>query len=830
MTASTEQPRMRRERRIIERPRLMKMLDECEARVILLHAPAGYGKTTLARQWARTLNGAIWVTLTAAHRDVARLAESIADEVDPDGGTTRKYVGEYLRARSNPQREAENIGLVLARQVEAARVQWVVLDDYHEVADAEEIGSLITAVVANSRSRFLIASRLRPPWATRRRLIYRELDEIRRSQLAMNAAESAEVLGRRPDLDRLMQLGGGWPAVLGLAASTRDLQLPGGVMAEELYTYIAEEIYREIPLRYRPDLLRLALAPEFGLQRDRAEEPSASVEIARELGLLSGDHEAELHPLIRSFLLHKLNDELDADSEARRIVASCLNASLWDRAFELILRFKLFDIVEEILFAAYRPLARSGHLATLAAFAESTRQHFNSDPPLIRLIDADVALSDGSFDFAADLAVSVRNDLGVDHPLTSHANFIIGQSLFSKGDLSGGEAAFRAAVQGAQDDQDEAEALYGWALAHIQGEIGDPAPILKRIESRRRSSALDLVRYGTVQVARKRFQTGLHEPLAPSDSIRAIDRLADPRARSSLTFSLAYAHAITGNYREALTLAERAQAEVDAFSLEFARPFSNWNLAFIYLGLRRFGAAEHRLQLVEDDARRRPVGHHVINARILRARLCLQTNELDRALISVTPPPTEACIPSLHGEYLATRALTLAAAGRIEESKRAAAASNCTSAGEVVVLSAAASAVGEPDEASCQTLFGSARMTGAWDPVVAAVRLSEPVAQIAAADPSLREELAALLARSGDLAVARRLGIRVRSTHAPHHVLSPRELEVIELLARGFRNKDVAKALVISESTTKVHVRHILEKLGVRTRAEAVARYQLYSD
>jgi two-component system nitrate/nitrite response regulator NarL len=56
-------------------------------------------------------------------------------------------------------------------------------------------------------------------------------------------------------------------------------------------------------------------------------------------------------------------------------------------------------------------------------------------------------------------------------------------------------------------------------------------------------------------------------------------------------------------------------------------------------------------------------------------------------------------------------------------------------------------------------------------------------------------------------------------------VLSPRELEVLELLARGFRNSDVAKALVISPSTTKVHVRHILEKLGVRTRTEAVARF-----
>ena len=65
MTAGTRQSKpVRHERRIIERPRLIKMLDECDARVILLLAPAGYGKTTLARQWAKTLNGSIWVTLT----------------------------------------------------------------------------------------------------------------------------------------------------------------------------------------------------------------------------------------------------------------------------------------------------------------------------------------------------------------------------------------------------------------------------------------------------------------------------------------------------------------------------------------------------------------------------------------------------------------------------------------------------------------------------------------------------------------------------------------------------------------------------------------------
>jgi ATP/maltotriose-dependent transcriptional regulator MalT len=38
-------------RHIIERPRLTRLLDETTARVIMLVAPAGYGKTTLARQW-----------------------------------------------------------------------------------------------------------------------------------------------------------------------------------------------------------------------------------------------------------------------------------------------------------------------------------------------------------------------------------------------------------------------------------------------------------------------------------------------------------------------------------------------------------------------------------------------------------------------------------------------------------------------------------------------------------------------------------------------------------------------------------------------------------
>lgn len=53
--------------------------------------------------------------------------------------------------------------------------------------------------------------------------------------------------------------------------------------------------------------------------------------------------------------------------------------------------------------------------------------------------------------------------------------------------------------------------------------------------------------------------------------------------------------------------------------------------------------------------------------------------------------------------------------------------------------------------------------------------------------------------------------------------LSPRELEVLALIADGMENKQIARELGISEATVKTHVRGAFERLGARSRAEAVA-------
>jgi len=52
--------------------------------------------------------------------------------------------------------------------------------------------------------------------------------------------------------------------------------------------------------------------------------------------------------------------------------------------------------------------------------------------------------------------------------------------------------------------------------------------------------------------------------------------------------------------------------------------------------------------------------------------------------------------------------------------------------------------------------------------------------------------------------------------------LTPREMDVLRLLAQGQSNKEIARALDLVEETVKSHVRHILAKLGVQSRTQAV--------
>lgn len=68
--------------------------------------------------------------------------------------------------------------------------------------------------------------------------------------------------------------------------------------------------------------------------------------------------------------------------------------------------------------------------------------------------------------------------------------------------------------------------------------------------------------------------------------------------------------------------------------------------------------------------------------------------------------------------------------------------------------------------------------------------------------------------------VASRLFQQLRS---PDEILTPREAELLSLLTEGLSNRELGQRLFISEATVKTHLAHIYAKLGVETRASAIA-------
>jgi DNA-binding NarL/FixJ family response regulator len=112
---------------------------------------------------------------------------------------------------------------------------------------------------------------------------------------------------------------------------------------------------------------------------------------------------------------------------------------------------------------------------------------------------------------------------------------------------------------------------------------------------------------------------------------------------------------------------------------------------------------------------------------------------------------------------------------------------------------------------------------GYLDAVVFACRAFPALARVCAGDSVLAAEMTRLLASSHDADIGRAAGLEMPRALRAHEPLSRREREVYELLVQGRSNREIARTLFISESTVKVHVRHIYEKFGVRTRVEAVA-------
>jgi DNA-binding NarL/FixJ family response regulator len=111
---------------------------------------------------------------------------------------------------------------------------------------------------------------------------------------------------------------------------------------------------------------------------------------------------------------------------------------------------------------------------------------------------------------------------------------------------------------------------------------------------------------------------------------------------------------------------------------------------------------------------------------------------------------------------------------------------------------------------------------GAVDLVVTSYRASPDLLSALLRDSETAERAGYIVARASDEELATSIGVDVLGAIDPASTLSVREREVYDLLCEGLTNAQIAKRLFIEPSTVKVHVHHVFDKVGIRSRTALV--------
>jgi ATP/maltotriose-dependent transcriptional regulator MalT len=819
---------------IIERPRLIARLEEGGgARVSVLAAPAGYGKTTLARQWSQRQSGPVaWYRTTRASGDVALLAvqldellASIAPELPREPGKVAAI------ASINPS--PQPLGRAILRTFETLDQEILLVVDEWEAAGTDEAEELLSMLVEGLDIRFLITTRTRPEWFTPRLEVYGEGLEIGVGELEMTDDEATQVLaalGAVAGRARLMRTAGGWPAVLGLAAMSGDVDFTSSrLLSHTLYDFLASELLASAAAETQSALMLLAVASVTDVEVARSVlggRGDAELEdaVARGLVAITERKSLSLHPLLRELLIRRFGE---AGGEARdTLLERCrrlVDERRWDEALCVAEIAKDSAFVTEAIGAALDDLLDAGRTSSLQRWVAAARSA-GAEGGLIDYAESEALLRANELDRALAFATQAASSLEGD--LAARAHLVAGQSahLTDRRQLvlqHAQSAAEMATTLGTTE-----EALWVRFIASYECQVSDQRRCLDDFEATTRPGVKQALRSATGAIAFAELEGGLSVALDVARAALSMTSGEDePVAHTALLSVYSYALSIAGRYEEALANADKLASIAESCGLDFALPYAELNRAYAYVGMRRFTLADRALAMLERQTRDDPGSYFRRNLAIQRARLYASLSDPQRALDGLSLGPDERNSRSARATFDGWRALLAAIVVDTNDpadlwefpTENA----HSIEATALLLLAEAVISLRHQHFERADLCIDAAIETEASDTVLIAVRAAPMLGQRIAQRRETRIWLTRLLERSRDTSLARSLELRIPRPARQKQKLSPREAEVHELIAQGLKNEEIAKVLFISLSTTQVQVKHIYEKLGVRSRLEA---------
>jgi LuxR family maltose regulon positive regulatory protein len=837
-------------RRHARRPRLTRLLDASTAQAILITAPAGYGKTTLAAEWVQGRENVVWYRATSGSADVAAFSVGLADVVAPlvPGASDRLKL--RLRVADAPERAARPLAEILSEDLKGwPKGGLLIIDDYQLVADSAPVEEFMDwLLILTPVVRVLVTTRRRPTWASARRILYGEITEVDRRQLAMTTDEAALVLAGRStkDVHTLVDQAEGWPALIGLAALSATQEIPTERLADALYRYFAEEVLRGEPKNVVRFLLIASVPPEI----DRAAtEELLGTEQAREIlghlieeGLVERTGETHrFHPLLRSFLLQFLLDtEAELYEEAVEVcLLSALSHERWEQAFDIAVDTGRNEVITEILERGTPELLATGRIERLSRWLDEAAA-LGVDHPVATLARVELLIREGRLSEALPLARAFANGLPASNSHASRSWYLAGlvAHLISQEDAA--LDAHLRARQLASGRKEESDALWGAHIAALELERAEAFHYLAELEALQLSDSETRLRVATGRMGAAMAAAQVIGVIAEVNPLTALaERASDPMVATSFLTRIAELQRTRARYEEALMLAARSLAIAEGLHLDFAIGYCLVQTANAEIALRRSEAARQSLKRLAQITISHEDPYLDVALQVMHMKMKL-ADRRHRVTNADFPEQVWRRAPvALRAEYLSLKALTAVANSEPDkalslalESKEQSEASDSRFSAEFAAVIASQIKGGDEDafNASVAALTLTCAERDVLDPLVLAARSDYRVATAARASPAARLIFRDTLLRSKDDAIARSAGLiddelEVALTNRVDRVLTPREREVLELISQGLSNSAIGEKLVITESTVKVHVHHILKKLGVATRLQAVLKY-----
>lgn len=831
--------------RHVPRPRLTRLLDDARGQTIVLHAPAGYGKTSLAVEWLQERDDVAWFTAQPESGDVGAAVLGVALAASRIVPRAADRVRQRLSVVEEPAKAARTFAEILAEDL----ADWpsggiVAIDDYHHLAESDAAESFIDwLLVLRPSLRILVGTRRRPSWTSARRVLAGEIVELEKRALSMTNDEVSSVLKHddHAGLQDLLDKAEGWPAVIGLAALSPASDLEAAPrIADDLFRYFAEEVLRSMSAEERR-LMLVASVPRSVtphlIRQLGNEEDVLRLDEFLGLGLLTEAANGALrfHPLVREFLLKQLrrDNEHELHRIARQLLEEARETERWEDAFDASLMLDDLGVSADVAGDSARDLIRCGRIETLerwlAACGDAASQSVSATLAL-----ATLRYFAGRFGVARSLALDAHRMAAGAGEDTAPALNLAARAASSYGLLDEALDLYLRARREARSPRDRFDATYGTVVT--AAELEDPRvsdfaeeldqEIPPRGENRLRTfSSWTSVgdRMGTLLRAEKLLHT-VH-PIEDGD--------ANPVAQSGAYSALAHVLCCQARFDEALETANRGVTYCERFHLPWAADWLELTSIRSLLGLGKYAEARSRL------ARLAPIAAKAEDAsvRAVYERCRIQSSLAHRR---IDPDQFDSShganqVPAaLLAELRSFRALQAAFCGEPERARRLAGeAGSMTGAVEATCYAQLTLALAEDLEIGCTTPSPELQRA-VWDAFER--RLPEAFATVARHHAPLvtwgerHPALATALQRARLLTTSRLHADQGARAGLNRLGLTRRESEVLSFLAEGHSNAEIARTLVVSVSTVKTHVHHILRKLDVRNRAEAALVYVAHRD